>query len=130
MNVRIKQMTAAEVRFRAEHARDFLLTAQARFEPGGPMASNNTTGLNRQGAWVDSWTRDEKGSLDLSWTGVIGCSEQTGPGRHVSIWVHGDRFEYGAALGDPESKLAGVFRGRHRRFGPAEVAVAVTAPER
>ncbi|GAA1219596.1 hypothetical protein [Rhodoglobus aureus] len=39
-------MTAGEVRVRAEHARDSLLTAQLRFEPGGPMASNNTTGLN------------------------------------------------------------------------------------
>ena len=30
-------MTAAEVRVRAEHARDCLLTAQTRFEAGGPM---------------------------------------------------------------------------------------------
>ena len=52
MNVRIKQMKAAEVRIRAEHARDSLLTAQARFEPGGPMASNNTTGLNAVNAGI------------------------------------------------------------------------------
>lgn len=45
-------MTAAEVRVRAEHARDSLLTAQARFEPGGPMASNNTTGLNAVNAGI------------------------------------------------------------------------------
>jgi hypothetical protein len=66
---------------------------------------------------------DDKGSLDLSWTGVICCSEQTGPRRHVSTWVHGDRFEHCAALGDPQPNLAGVLLGRHRRFGPAEVAV-------
>jgi hypothetical protein len=41
--MRITQMTAQEVRIRAEHARDSLLTVQARFEQGGPMASNNTT---------------------------------------------------------------------------------------
>lgn len=41
-------MTAGEVRARAEHARDSLLTAQLRYEPGGPMASNNTTGLERR----------------------------------------------------------------------------------
>lgn len=45
-------MTAAEVRARAEHARDFLLTAQTRFEPGGPRASNNTTGLNAVNAGI------------------------------------------------------------------------------
>lgn len=45
-------MTAAEVRVRAEHARDCLLTAQTRFEPGGPMASNNTTGLNAVNAGI------------------------------------------------------------------------------
>lgn len=45
-------MTAAEVRIRAEHARDSLLTAQARFEPGDPMASNNTTGLNAVNAGI------------------------------------------------------------------------------
>jgi len=45
-------MTAAEVRIRAEHARDSLLTAQARFKPGGPMASNNTTGLNAVNAGI------------------------------------------------------------------------------
>ena len=72
---------------------------------------------------VSAVLSDDTGSLDLSWTGVIGCSEQTGPRRHVSIWVHSDRFAYGAALGDPECNLAGVFRGRYRRFGPAEVAV-------
>lgn len=52
MNARIKQMTAAEVRVRAEHARDCLLTAQTRFEAGGPMASNNTTGLNAVNAGI------------------------------------------------------------------------------
>ncbi|WP_218064007.1 hypothetical protein [Arthrobacter wenxiniae] len=52
MNARIKRMTVAEVRVRAEHARDSLLTAQARFEPGGPMASNNTTGLNAVNAGI------------------------------------------------------------------------------
>jgi len=45
-------MTAAEVRVRAEHARDSLLTAQIRFEPGGPMASNNTTGMNAINAGI------------------------------------------------------------------------------
>ena len=45
-------MSAAEVRVRAEHARDSLLTAEARFEPGGPMASNNTTGLNAVNAGI------------------------------------------------------------------------------
>jgi hypothetical protein len=50
--MRITQMTAQEVRIRAEHARDSLLTAQARFEPGGPMASNNTTGLNAMNAGI------------------------------------------------------------------------------
>ena len=50
--MRITQMTAQEVRIRAEHARDSLLTAQARFEPGGPMASNNTTGLNAVNAGI------------------------------------------------------------------------------
>ncbi|MHB1171237.1 MAG: hypothetical protein ACYCZY_01840 [Lacisediminihabitans sp.] len=52
MNARVKQMTAAEVRARAEDARDCLLTAQTRFEPGGPMASNNTTGLNAVNAGI------------------------------------------------------------------------------
>jgi hypothetical protein len=52
VNARIKQMTAVEVRVRAEHARDSLLTAQARFEPGVPMASNNTTGLNAVNAGI------------------------------------------------------------------------------
>jgi hypothetical protein len=50
--MRITQMTAQEVRIRAEHARDSLLTAQARFDPGGPMASNNTTGLNAVNAGI------------------------------------------------------------------------------
>jgi hypothetical protein len=45
-------MTATEVLARAEHARDFLLYAQTRFEPGGPMASNNTTGLNAVNAGI------------------------------------------------------------------------------
>lgn len=45
-------MTASEVRVRAEHARDSLLTAQTRFEPGGPMASNNTTGMNAVNAGI------------------------------------------------------------------------------
>ena len=50
--MRITQMTAQEVRIRAEHARDSLLAAQARFDPGGPMASNNTTGLNAVNASI------------------------------------------------------------------------------
>lgn len=45
-------MTVAEVRIRAEHARDSLFTAETRFEPGGPMASNNTTGLNAVNAGI------------------------------------------------------------------------------
>lgn len=45
-------MTAAEVRVSAEHARDSLLTAEARFESGGPMASNNTTGLSAVNAGI------------------------------------------------------------------------------
>lgn len=52
MSVRVKPMTAVEVRARAEHARDCLLLAQTRFEPGGPMASNNTTGLNAVNAGI------------------------------------------------------------------------------
>ncbi|QYH35200.1 hypothetical protein [Salinibacterium sp. M195] len=52
MSARISQMTAGEVRARAEHARDSLLTAQLRFEPRGPMASNNTTGLNAVNAGI------------------------------------------------------------------------------
>jgi hypothetical protein len=50
--MRITQMTAQEVRIRAEHARDSLLTVQARFEQGGPIASNNTTGLNAVNAGI------------------------------------------------------------------------------
>ncbi|WP_133163680.1 hypothetical protein [Cryobacterium zongtaii] len=42
---------------------------------------------------------DDKGSLDLSWTGVIGCSEQTGPRRHGRRWE--PRRPQGAASGSP-----------------------------
>lgn len=45
-------MTAVEVRARAEHARDSLLTADTRFATGGPTASNNTTGMNAVNAGI------------------------------------------------------------------------------
>jgi len=45
-------MNATEVRICAEHARDSLFTAEARFEPGGPVASNNTTGLTAVNAGI------------------------------------------------------------------------------